>query len=719
AASFTTSPSVTSIHENADDQKLIWTVSATGNDAVVSNMTCPDGLDGRCNETVICNSCTLDNNPDVLIMEGTVINKIVSDPVDEPDDNDRLNYSLKTPPRPSWIHANILFDLDRGGCYQTPNCSNQVILDLKDTHGIDGHESNNSLFQNESPPPTGHFTDFRPTWAQLNWYLDNGNFGEAAINKTSGEIYLTTNISIWPSYPSRNYNMTVTVENTESCYTSTCNMEPLHIASLLDKNEREISLHEDVDEETLLHELKVYDYNYERSSDGHNIEDNATCWIKEVFDQWGDNDTELQSHNSGQATSKLSIHGILFKRAPTIGNLPANVSIHEDENTPLTLFTVETFDSNADDEITCYITNPNDNLPFYEEETFSGSGVYVIKNHVAGTDSSRQLSSAKTTYTIDITCEDRLGVNDTGTLTINVVLNTGPNLTTIVGTVNKQVDQSVVFSGATLLTEEASDQENDALNYTCTVDSTNNPLTCFIEGNIITIQLRRNVSIDRENGLIFSIGVCVGDEKHYNNDCGTLVITFETTHAYPSISNLPATKNVSEGTPIGTVLFTAIVADDDLPNESHVFSIKESYVLLINVTNVNEGNTLTSSVSSINFKESAKVGRKFKTGLSCSDVDHEDTTTISLASGTHVDYFVYNVSDNRLYLTKEWDLDDSSLGLPSTTTLTFRCTDAGGLFSEHDIVVNVEHVNDMKPTFTFTLGESETTSAGKPFLKVS
>ena len=54
------------------------------------------------------------------------------------------------------------------------------------------------------------------------------------------------------------------------------------IRSLPDSN----ALHEDTDDETWLHNLVVYDYNY-------HWEDNITCHVKHVHDIWNENDQEL------------------------------------------------------------------------------------------------------------------------------------------------------------------------------------------------------------------------------------------------------------------------------------------------------------------------------------------------------------------------------------------------------------------------------------------
>ncbi|KAH3725237.1 hypothetical protein DPMN_051072, partial [Dreissena polymorpha] len=999
----------------------------------------------------------------------TIINKIISNPVNESDDNDEIFYYTDRPPRPSWIHENILFVLDTSNgfvkvnktlefefsytfdmrlcvrnrrqfincdtfnitlwaCYQTPNCTDQEILDLNDTHGIYGHSNNKSLFQMIYKQPTYHFPNFRNTWSNLTWTLDNGGFIESTINPLTGEIYLTQNISIWPSWPTRHYIETVTVANSESCYTTTCQMDVTiwytnwkpRISSLPAQKK----LHEDTDAETLLHNLEVYDYNYDRPADGHALEDNSTCWIEYVFDQWGENDMELfelkedpnnpkrwnsyslykrecnvsgspytppcgykrenftcpkhtgcMTHNVTQwydvsircrdgygaednrnfsfypepnvapeysnlpksitlnvktgsehdiifstmyrdaenenltyeytfvkqgggdvtyfkgdpsgnyfnqlgnvslttymyetpnATYKILICGherrneiceyltvdfrdycgptpecnsnsttvtsetpagtVIFSVAVTnaalytslefsltaqyanmfdinastgivkttsklaasypsttyslnafvtdvnscgfysvcpltlvvtyinfplnITNLPATVTIKEDTPYTVTLFTVMTSDQNTNDEVICAITNPNDNKPFYMVETFTGSGVYVVKNYVAGTNTARQLSSAKLSYNVSISCNDTIGQGDTGDLTIDVIPNEGPSLTTIInGTEPWHVDQSVMFKGAVLWTESAKDPEGDALTYTCTVNSSNNPLTCAVDKNTLSIKMRRNVSIGRENDKVFSIDVCVGDEKHVNHSCGTLTILFTAKHTYPSITNLPNITLVPEDKAVGSTLFEPVVFDLDVPVETKQFSMKvvpasaSSYFLLdkttgfvtlakgldyettssyslyidvkdpylssqssgrliINVTNVNEPNTLTAKKTTISFKETRKVGTSFNFGLRCTDADDFDTQTFSIKSGAHKDYFRMDSSSPLIYLTKSWDLDDTTVNLPTSTMLVVQCEDSVGLTSAVYLNFLIEDVNDHKPEFAYTL----------------
>ncbi|XP_052242335.1 uncharacterized protein LOC127852420 [Dreissena polymorpha] len=176
----------------------------------------------------------------------------------------------------------------------------------------------------------------------------------------------------------------------------------------------------------------------------------------------------------------LFLHVTYVNYPLNITNLPnaSPVKILEDEDTNMLLYTIETYDRNPDDDVLCSVSNPDENKPFYIDETFKGSGIYVIKNHVAGTNTERQL--VEPSYTITIRCVDSLGDGDTGNLSIDVIPNTGPTLTTLTGTLKRDVDQSTVFMGMTLITERAMDAEGDSLNYTCTVDNSNNPLTCFV-----------------------------------------------------------------------------------------------------------------------------------------------------------------------------------------------------------------------------------------------
>ncbi|XP_052779443.1 protocadherin Fat 4-like isoform X2 [Mya arenaria] len=1023
--------------------------------------------------------------------EGSVIATLNVNYIENSQDEDRLTYRLESGPGPAWITGHTLFAMNPSNghisvrksladefsydafnmtvcikdrrhpdycrtlhitlwaCFQTPNCTDQNIPELWDTHGIAGHSDNTSLFQMIYPEPTYHFPNFRNTWSKLTWTLDNGGFVEADIDSDTGDIYLTRNISIWPAWPSKHYTMTVTVANSESCYTTTCQMDvevfytnwPPTICSINGTGSH-TSLHEDTDSETLLHELQVCDYNYDRPSDllevgkVNGIEDNSTCWIEHVYDQWGENDMELftlreddpsytnkwdsyrlykkecivpsspykppcgykrenytcpkhmgcmthnvtQSYsvsiicrdgygesdnrnftfnvNSNQAPTYLNLpneiivdmnaaseHDIIFstlyrdaenenltyeysftkaddlssvgyfkadpsgnyfdslgnitltqflKYEPknstylihicgherrneiceyltvhfhdncgpspsctshtfptnteltpgtqlfdvsslvtdpssftslqysltaknmdlfqidatsgaitttqtlpasypsttyslnafvtdklsctayavcpltlvvnyinydlTITNLPDSVNIHEDEKTELTLFTVQTTDNNTDDSVTCLITNEEDNKPFFIEETYSGSDVWVVKNYVAGTNEERQLSAIKQTYTLNIDCHDTFGAGESKNLTITVTPNEGPTLTTLnTGVV---IDQSVVFSGAVLLTETATDPERDTLNYTCTVSDTNNPLTCAIDGSLVEIKLRRNVSIVTENGRSDSIEVCVGDAKHPNHYCAHLNVTFNTTHTHPTITNLPFIQDVNENAAVGLTLFTLTIGDVDVPLETHTiqwsvspatatsyFNVEvqsdgdtstgvvtllrsldfeslskytltftvndgylsslQSYILVLNVTNVNEGNTITATKTSITFKETAKVGRIFDFGLQCLDEDHEEALTFSIIGGNHMDYFVLNTTNRKIYLAKEWDLEGSD-NLPSTDSLTVQCEDAGGLSSTVELTFNIVDVNEHPPSVACTLPNGNT-----------
>ncbi|XP_060569728.1 uncharacterized protein LOC132728126 [Ruditapes philippinarum] len=164
-------------------------------------------------------------------------------------------------------------------CFQTPTCNDQSDNNIIDTYGTYtyGHGgSSNTIFNMDYPQPTEHFPAFSSTWHDLTWTFDLNEFPEAAINSDTGEIYITRNISIWPSWPTKDYNQVVRVANSESCYTTTCNFKvrihytnwPIEIRSL----PASFNLHEDYDLEIKIHSLITYDYN-------NHMEDNVTCQI--------------------------------------------------------------------------------------------------------------------------------------------------------------------------------------------------------------------------------------------------------------------------------------------------------------------------------------------------------------------------------------------------------------------------------------------------------
>ncbi|XP_060592560.1 uncharacterized protein LOC132747251 [Ruditapes philippinarum] len=169
-------------------------------------------------------------------------------------------------------------------CFEKPNCENQSELDLHDTYGTftNGHGGDsNTIFVMNYGPPTGHFaSDFSAVWHNLTWSLvDNDNkLPEAEINVTTGEIYITSNISIWPAWPTKDFRLIVQVSNSESCEPTTCSFDirvhytnwPIRICSSLNS-----SLHEDTDDEIAIFNLTTYDYNNPK-------EDNVTCTIQSL-----------------------------------------------------------------------------------------------------------------------------------------------------------------------------------------------------------------------------------------------------------------------------------------------------------------------------------------------------------------------------------------------------------------------------------------------------
>ena len=126
--------------------------------------------------------------------------------------------------------------------------------------------------------------------------------------------------------------------------------------------------------------------------------------------------------------------------------------------------------------------------------------------------------------------------------------------------------------------------------------------------------------------------------------------------------------------------------------------IDDSITVTINLTNVNEAPTITTSATTRNVAENSTAVLPF----AASDVDASDTKTWSVESADDGGFFQINSSTGVLTFKTAPDFEDKQdAGGDNTYDVTVKVADAGGLFDTHDLDVTVTDVNET-PTITST-----------------
>ncbi|KAH3808570.1 uncharacterized protein LOC127836502 [Dreissena polymorpha] len=283
---------------------------------------------------------------------------------------------------------------------------------------------------------------------------------------------------------------------------------PPHIISLPATE----SLHEDTDAETRLHYLQVYDYNYDNPSDNPREEDNATCWIHCVYDQWGENDTKLFS---------------LRQENPSYLNKWDSYTLWKNE---------------------CVVPG----------SPYSPPCGYKRDNYTCPKHSGCMTHNVTQWYNVSIICEDGYGARDNRNFTFYPIRNEAPKWRNLGN--HRDIDLKTGSEHDIIFSIMYTDKENENLTYEYTfmrVD-TNEPTTLFKgdpSGNYFNTL--GNISLttylfDVDKNTSYSIFIC-GHERR-NEICEYLTIDIEEyCEIVPTCSS--AENTVDETLAIGTTIF--------------------------------------------------------------------------------------------------------------------------------------------------------------------
>ncbi|MDM4019173.1 beta strand repeat-containing protein [Roseiconus lacunae] len=423
--------------------------------------------------------------------------------------------------------------------------------------------------------------------------------------------------------------------------------------------------------------------------------------------------------------------------APTAIALSAN-SIAENSASGTTIGTFTTTDANTSDTHTYTLvsgTGDDDNASFTIDgdelklaivPDFETKSTYTIR--VRSTDSGSLM--VEETFTINVTDVNEaattltLGANhvadgEASGTTVGAFANDDPDqgdtfTYTLVSGTGDDDNASFTISGDELVTAFAADQATK---------STYSVLVQVEDAGGLTTQQSFTINITAANtaptAIVLSTNT-VAEDAASGTDVGTLTATDangDDTHTFELVAGTGDTDNASF-TIDGDTLQTATTLDFETQSSYSVrvratdnFGGTFEETFTITVTDVNEApSNLALSFSTIADGESSgtDIG-----DFSADDPDSGDTITYSLVAGTgDTDNSAFSVAGGTLTITEA--VDDA---IQSMYSIRVRAEDAGGLFTEEVITINVTEAN-VAPTAialsssTVTIGDPSGTTVG-------
>jgi hypothetical protein len=336
---------------------------------------------------------------------------------------------------------------------------------------------------------------------------------------------------------------------------------------------------------------------------------------------------------------------------------------------------------------------------------------------------SNTLLNKEVTPTIDVTVnvnDGKFSDNETVTITISNV-NENP---TALQLSNNQVTENVSV-GTSIGTFTTTDVDNgDTFTYTFASGGTDNS-SFRISGNA----LQTNTDIDFETKDSYSVKIRTTDngDLFYEENFTITVSGINEAPENIQLTNNSVQENMSSGTDVGTISSTDQDTGDGVTytfasggtdnnsfqitgnvlktNSTFDYETKKTYTVRIkaedngglssekdiniSVTNKNEQPD-NLQITNNRINENVSVGTVIGQ-LSVTDVDEEDSFTFTFASGG-IDNSSFQISGNSLKTNTDVDFETKS-----SYTIKIRGTDNGGLFTESDLTITVNNIND-KPS---------------------
>ncbi|KAL3891722.1 hypothetical protein ACJMK2_003972 [Sinanodonta woodiana] len=420
--------------------------------------------------------------------------------------------------------------------------------------------------------------------------------------------------------------------------------------------------------------------------------------------------------------------------APIFTGLPITLNVGENENTNRILYTLTVTDPDGDS-FTCSATID------------TGSFFQIIRDPETAewkllTKSPSFNANTAPSYTITVTCTDLHRQRESFIL-ICACTPTECIYFTSQATVSKNALNT--GSGIQIFDVNAVDDSGDVLTYYMTVSPST--VTSFqIDASTGIVTTTRELKYETQSTTTLLIRAT--DGKIYVTE--KLVVTLTNMNTVPTITNLPATKTVSESIAGGTTLFTLSTYDPDsgatktmafslasAASASHFtldsngifklatgksldyetttfynvsFTVNDGmatggpYILLLYVENDNEPCSFDRTMYYASTSEGAAGSASMSPGFIVSDPDAGATWTYHLYNANNSDRFTINSSTgSTMGFAVNYDIDNNVM--PSKVILTVLCKDNGGSTGviktgSTQITITITDVNDNTPTFS-------------------
>ncbi|XP_033727761.1 protocadherin-like wing polarity protein stan [Pecten maximus] len=236
--------------------------------------------------------------------------------------------------------------------------------------------------------------------------------------------------------------------------------------------------------------------------------------------------------------------------APILTNLPASVDVYDHTTIGSSIFNVAFNDSN-----TAELSSLVLSVSFYEP--YSGAPAIVIDLKSGQVTTATQLPVGTVTLTLTLT--DVCGLSDSQTLTVNII-----NQPPVISNLPAAVDLSETVTVETLLyTLSASDPSGDLM--TCTMASSAPAEAPFIVQLVpgttdygVYSSLMPNLDHSTISQYVLTIN-CTDTKDTASGQFKVNILP----NTVPVFLNIPASVTIATTTPIGTVVYTVLAADNE------------------------------------------------------------------------------------------------------------------------------------------------------------